>query len=198
MKRGERVDLIRKLADSLGRTTWPQVDLVLRQFGFRWSHDWPGDDLEVYALHHLEQGKDAQLVELHDYLFPELGEPPTAAPGRWRESHFRLFMSHVHGDKGLVSSVKSHLSRYGIDCFVAHEDIEPTKEWIIEIEAALDTCHAVAAFLTPTFHASKWTDQELGYCLRRRVLIVPIKFDVDSLRLRRAVSGVHRAGQGRR
>jgi hypothetical protein len=38
---------------------------------------------------------------------------------------------------------------------------------------------ALAAFLTPTFHASKWTDQELGYCLRRRVLIVPIKFEVD-------------------
>jgi hypothetical protein len=57
MKPGERVDLIKKLADSLAETTWQHVDLVLRQFGFPWSREWDGGDLQFYAQHHLEQGK---------------------------------------------------------------------------------------------------------------------------------------------
>jgi TIR domain len=177
MRPGERVDLIKRVADSLARTSWDHVDLVLRQFGLPWSREWQGE-LEGYVLHHLQRGEDAQLVELHAYLFPEPVERAVETD-RWTPSHFRLFMSHVHDDKALVSAVKSHLSRYGVDSFVAHEDIEPTKQWVTEIETALDTCHALAAFLTRTFHESKWTDQELGYCLHRRVLIVPIKLGVD-------------------
>ena len=179
VKPGERVDLIKKLADALAQGSWSHADLTLRQFAFPWSDQWDGGNLQYYALVHLEKGKDSQLVELNNYLFPEASAPMSATTGRWKQGYFRLFMSHIHADKELISSVKLHLSRYGIDCFVAHEDIEPAKEWITEIETALDTCHALAAFLTPSFHASKWTDQELGYCLRRRVLIVPIKFDVD-------------------
>jgi hypothetical protein len=176
VKPGERVDLIKKLADALAPTTWSHIDLVLRQFGFPWGEK-GGSDLRFYAQHHLEQGEDEQLLALHEYLLP--GPVVAASPSRWTAGCFRLFMSHVHADKMLVSAVKFSLSLYGIDCFVAHEDIEPTKEWIIEIEAALETCHAAAAFLTPTFHDSKWTDQELGYCLRRQVLIIPIKLGLD-------------------
>jgi hypothetical protein len=32
----------------------------------------------------------------------------------------------------------------------------------------------LAAFITPNYHASAWTDQEVGYCIQRRVLILPI------------------------
>jgi hypothetical protein len=164
VKPGERVDLIRKLAKALGHTSFAHVDLVLRQFGFPWSGQWDGD-VEFYAQYHLEKGKDEQLLALDEYLFPSEATGSRSPTGRWSPGRFRLFMSHVHADKLIVSAVKTALSLYGIDCFVAHEDIEPTKEWITEIETALDTCHAAAAFLTPTFHDSKWTDQELGYCL---------------------------------
>jgi hypothetical protein len=36
--------------------------------------------------------------------------------------------------------------------------------------------HALAALLTPDFHASNWTDQEIGFALGRNVLVVPILF----------------------
>jgi hypothetical protein len=92
----------------------------------------------------------------------------------WSMGGFRLFMSHVTDDKILASEVKQKLLTKGISAFVAHEDIEPTKKWEEEIEKALATCDALVAFITPKFHESNWTDQEVGYCIRRRVLIVPV------------------------
>jgi hypothetical protein len=52
-------------------------------------------------------------------------------------------------------------------------------EWIDEIEGALETCHALAAYLTADFPGSKWTDQEIGFCVKRRVLIVPVRIDIN-------------------
>jgi hypothetical protein len=48
----------------------------------------------------------------------------------------------------LAKELKDALVLYAIDGFVAHEDIEPTKEWLIEIETALETCHGLVALLT--------------------------------------------------
>src|SRR5262245_59288574 len=88
---------------------------------------------------------------------------------------FRLFLSHTNDQKDFVAEVQQSLRAFAIEGFVAHRDIEPTREWIVALEKALDDCHALAAFLSPTFHQSKWTDQEVGYCLGRRTLIIPVQ-----------------------
>lgn len=59
--------------------------------------------------------------------------------------------------------------------FVAHDTIEPSKEWQDEIESALRTCQALCALLTPDFVGSKWCDQEVGFAVSRRVAVVPLK-----------------------
>jgi hypothetical protein len=92
---------------------------------------------------------------------------------------FSLFLSHTAHHKQAVAEVKNHLQGYAVDGFVAHEDIEPMSEWVGEIEAALRRCDALAAFLTPEFPGSKWTDQETGFCFARGLLIVPIRLGVD-------------------
>jgi hypothetical protein len=104
---------------------------------------------------------------------------PTVAAGAegainriWgRECNLRLFLSHVSAHKAAVSTLKSHLAAYGVSAFVAHENIEPSLEWQSEIDLALATAHAVAALLTPDFHDSSWTDQEVGYAIGRGVVI---------------------------
>lgn len=58
-------------------------------------------------------------------------------------------------------------------------DIEPTQEWQDTIESALYTCDALLAYLTPDFARSNWTDQEVGFCLARDVLIVPVRMGAD-------------------
>ena len=49
----------------------------------------------------------------------------------------------------------------------------------MEIEAALTTCDALAAFLADGFHESNWTDQEVGYSVSRHVLIIPVRIPLD-------------------
>jgi hypothetical protein len=48
-----------------------------------------------------------------------------------------LFLSHLASLKVTVGKLKLSLRKYAISGFVAHEDIDPTKEWQDEIEAAL-------------------------------------------------------------
>lgn len=47
------------------------------------------------------------------------------------------------------------------------------------IESALLTCHAAVALVTPDFRESQWCDQEVGFCLARSMLVVPLMRDVD-------------------
>jgi len=44
-----------------------------------------------------------------------------------------------------MGRLQSSLRRFGISAFVAHVDIDPTKEWQDEIEAALFSMDALAA-----------------------------------------------------
>jgi hypothetical protein len=74
-----------------------------------------------------------------------------------------------------MTALKFELSQVGVSGFVAHEDIEPTLEWRDEILLALRTMHAMAAMLTPGFHESLWTDQEVGYAIARRVVMIPVR-----------------------
>lgn len=92
----------------------------------------------------------------------------------WKYNYFRLFISHLTADKTRAASLKSILERYGIDCFVAHEDITPSKEWQKAIESALGSMDAMCAIITPDFNKSKWCDQEVGFALGRRRIVIPI------------------------
>jgi hypothetical protein len=108
----------------------------------------------------------------------------------WPEGRFRLFLSHVSSHKIAVSSLKDELGLRGVAAFVAHEDIEPSWEWQGEIELGLRSMHALAALITPDFHASRWTDQEIGWALGRGVLVVPVRLGADPYGLAGKVQGV--------
>ena len=93
----------------------------------------------------------------------------------WRPGYFRLFISHLSDFKESASNLKECLLNYGIDGFVAHEDITPSKEWEKEIEAALFSLDALCAIVTPGFDRSRWCDQEVGIALGRKKMVFSIK-----------------------
>lgn len=101
------------------------------------------------------------------------------AEGLWGEGVLRVFISHVAKDKEFAAGLKVSLGRRGMASFVAHEDIEPMREWELEIERALFSMNVLVALLTEGFSESKWTDQEVGVAVGRRVPIVPIKMGKD-------------------
>jgi hypothetical protein len=92
----------------------------------------------------------------------------------WEPSHFRLFLSHLSSLKDTMGRLKSSLRRFGVSAFVAHVDIDPTKEWQDEIEAALFSMDALAAILMTGFRESNWTDQEVGVAIGRDALVIPV------------------------
>ncbi len=87
----------------------------------------------------------------------------------------KLFISHKSEHQKIVSELASSLLSYGISCFVAHEDIEPTTEWRNEIENALRSMDVFLAFLTDDFSEGDWTNQEVGFAIAREVPIIPLK-----------------------
>ena len=121
-------------------------------------------------------------------ISPILEEPKRSAAPKiapvdvehlWKPGMLRLFISHISAEKAGVSKLKAELSRWGVDSFVAHEDIEPNKLWQTEIELALNSMHALAALLTPGFHESKWTDQEVGFALGKGTMVIAIRLGLD-------------------
>lgn len=92
----------------------------------------------------------------------------------WANGYFRLFISHLTKDKIAARNLKICMKEYGIDCFVAHEDIRISREWKIEIENALFSMDALCAIVTPDFRNSDWCDQEVGIALGQKKAVLPI------------------------
>ncbi len=181
IKRGERVTLITKIAAALSGRGWSDIDLILEQFDFPISNSWQGDEYS-YVMEHIKRGPDEVLLELHDYLFPADAVAPQSehareedAGGIWQPGFFRLFLSHSSKHSVEMGQLKEALRVFGIDAFVAHNDIEPTQEWRDVIEVGLRTCEAFAAYITPEFRLSEWCDQEVGVALARGILVIPIR-----------------------
>lgn len=97
----------------------------------------------------------------------------------WRNGYFRMFISHITPMKQKASNLKTALEEYGITSFVAHEDINPTKEWQKEIQRALNSMDCMSAMLYDGFHQSYWCDQEVGVALGRSITVLPLILDHD-------------------
>ncbi len=97
----------------------------------------------------------------------------------WGDEGYRVFLSHKAEVKAQAAALKDKLGLFGMSCFVAHQDIKPTREWQDEIENALMSMDAFVALLTEKYHRSKWTDQEVGFAVCRGVPIVAVKLGLD-------------------
>lgn len=179
MTPSERIKHIRDIAKELSKEEWPLIDLTLKQFSLRWTTNWEGGDKATYVIDMISNASDQSLLDLAKHLGTASELESVATPNFWNPSDARIFLSHVSKIKDKTSHLKDALVGYGMRGFVAHDDIEPTKEWQNEIEAALSTMDALVALLSPGFNESKWCDQEVGVAIGRRVPIVPVKVDLD-------------------
>jgi hypothetical protein len=97
----------------------------------------------------------------------------------WTDGYIKLFVSHLSSNRSRMSALKSALSSWGICAFIAHEDIEASREWRDEVEAGLATMDILAAVVEPGFKESDWCAQEVGYALGRKVDIIPLRAGLD-------------------
>jgi len=103
----------------------------------------------------------------------------TASAEFWKEDYLKVFISHLSSNRERMSAMKANLARWGISAFIAHEDIEASKEWRDEVEAGLATMEVLVAVVEPGFKESDWCTQEVGYALGRNVDIIPLRAGLD-------------------
>src|SRR5215213_9542259 len=182
MEPGARVNLIQNIYTTLSSNDqpWNVIHMVLDEFGAESVATGYAEDRLLQRTRSLP---DDKLIALHAYLHPDEGPsaslPSSDDEGPWRPDHFRLFISHTSSNKLVAGNIRTWMEGYGVDGFVAHTTIEPTSEWVDVIQTALRTCHAMVALLTEDFPTSRWCDQEVGFCVGRGILIVPVRLGVD-------------------
>jgi hypothetical protein len=176
MSKAQRIRAIQQLADHLyDLPTQADALLVLRQYDAQIPSGWGHlREMLLGALDSLPDGSLFQMTD--DLLSPDHAMSVSASEVPWSMAdHVRIFISHSSTHRKLMGQLRNGLRQFGVDAFVAHDTIAPTAEWERVILAALDTCDALVAWLTPEFLQSRWTDQEVGYALSREVPILPIK-----------------------
>jgi hypothetical protein len=102
------------------------------------------------------------------------GQAYEDTPSFWQSGFFRIFISHTSTNRESAHRLKQAIAEYNVAAFVAHDDIEPTKEWEAEIERALRTMDALTGIISTDFFQSRWCDQEVGFAFGRSKLVVPI------------------------
>lgn len=186
MRRIERFNLIDRVARELqARMTYADIDAFLKSFGVDTKKKTSGINSKwIFAKELLAEAGDTLVIQLAQEL--EIPHGHTVSAGQvheesrfWVPGYLRLFISHLSEHKLKATRLKDALKKYAVSCFVAHEDINPTLEWQGEIEKALASMDALAAILTPGFHDSNWTDQEVGFALGRGTLVVPLRDGLD-------------------
>jgi hypothetical protein len=85
------------------------------------------------------------------------------------------FISHASKNKKTAGRIKKYLDKFGFNCFLAHEDIQPQTMWPAEILKALKRCDLFLPLLTPIFMESFYCQHETGFAYCNKVEILPIK-----------------------
>lgn len=73
-------------------------------------------------------------------------------------SRLKAFLSYSTDDKQLAGRIKRELAFWGIDVFLAHEDLVPSSEWQDEIKRNVESCDVFIPLLTGSFKLSDWAD----------------------------------------
>lgn len=186
MKKLQKIEIINLIGRELqDRMKFVEIDGYFESYGIPTNHQPTYNSKYVYVQEVLPKVKDEIILEMASELgieHPTVSQIPIIKESEatfWKPGHFKLFVSHLASFKKTIGILKKELEKYGISSFVAHEDIEPTKEWQDEIEKGLFSMDALCAVLMPGFKDSNWTDQEVGVAIGRNVLIIPIRKQLD-------------------
>ncbi len=187
MRVKDKMKLKEDVAQELSRSFHPhQIDGFLSEFKVSYSFINPAEHgVKPYVDDRLSNISTDELIRMADELDMKVGHlvPPSASPKPSKPAHdsspANAFISHLAIGKIGAINLSDALQEYNIQGFVAHEDIEPSKQWQDEIEKALNKMDFFISLHTKGFSQSVWCQQEVGFAVAKGVEIVSIKFDED-------------------
>jgi len=115
----------------------------------------------------------------HDLSSKVIAESVTEAKHSTETENPVVFISHAMDDYKFVKRISTVLELFGLDVFLAHQDIEPTKKFEEEIIENLKKAPIFIPILTKAFNESVWTDQETGIAISSGSKIFPIIVDIN-------------------
>lgn len=179
----EKIEFLEQVGLELqSRMTYDEIDNYFSAHGIDSRDRTPSvNSKRVYVKEILSGESEDLILQIADELeIPHSFSNHTAKQAAfWKSCYFRLFLSHLATFKVQTSHLQSVLKKYAISAFVAHEDIEPTRQWQDEIELGLHTMDALAAILMDGFKEINWCDQEIGVAVGRNILIIPVRKGLD-------------------
>lgn len=89
----------------------------------------------------------------------------------------KAFISYSNEDKRIAGKIQEILERFGIDSFLAHEDILVSSEWQTVILNELEKSNLFVALLSKEYEKSSWCVQESGIAAFRKMTLVFLSLD---------------------
>lgn len=90
------------------------------------------------------------------------------------------FISYQTSDKQVAGKLKEILSKYNIDSFLAHEDIDVSEEWREEIFKYLKKSNIFICILSKNYLESSYCMQESGIAAIKNMIIISLSLDDTS------------------
>jgi hypothetical protein len=91
-----------------------------------------------------------------------------------RVAPFNVFISHGTVDRASVEQMKATLEKRGITCYLFEHDIQPGQLISNKLQRNIDNCDAFIILLTANSHGSPCVNQELGYAIKAKKIIIPL------------------------
>ncbi|TKJ17035.1 hypothetical protein CEE44_00685 [Candidatus Woesearchaeota archaeon B3_Woes] len=104
-------------------------------------------------------------------------EPPEQKKETFIGRNLRVFISYSEEDKLIAKGIKDALNHYGVQGFLAHEDIPTGEDWVESIKRGIKQNDIFIAMLSKKYKESDWTDQEVGIAVANEKLIIPVSID---------------------
>jgi hypothetical protein len=89
----------------------------------------------------------------------------------------RAFISYQTSDKLIAARVSELLGELGCTAFMAHEHIQVSEEWRIQILQQLEVADLFVLILSQNYYGSIWCKQESGIAAFRKIPIIPLSTD---------------------
>jgi hypothetical protein len=89
----------------------------------------------------------------------------------------KAFLSYQTKDKATAALVSKLLADFGIESFMAHEHIEVSVEWRLEILRQLGLADLFVPILSKDYYESIWCKQESGIAAFRALPVIPLSID---------------------
>lgn len=89
----------------------------------------------------------------------------------------RAFMSYQTADKEIAARVAAILEEFECSAFMAHEHIEVSGEWRLEILKEIEAADLFVPILSANYYKSIWCQQESGIAAFRKMTVIPLSTD---------------------